>query len=357
MFPAGIFLFRQSFFMKGMRDMGIFKNLFQKKAKLDSPVMHKEKKAGTQLSALEQLLQQGLPEEVQEQIRQDISHIKSGDYGENQVKFALQNSYMPMYILHDVYLKQNDLTAQIDFLVITRKLILVTECKNYSSDLQIDKSGQFIITRKDGKKQCVPDPAEQNRRHLELICRICPELKKRCFSAVVFTDSHSILNAEQAPEAIRKQVVKADKLVSFIRNLHETSRLSDFSDADMKKYADFFLDRHTENPVDYTAKYRKYLESAPVPARPQKTEKLFCPHCKADIAKGAYGWYCSKKCGMKLDKVYGTVLTDEQVSALLNGKSTRCITKSGNTTVFPEIEENRYQGKISFQWKTMLQKN
>ena len=59
---------------------------------------------------------------------------------------------------------------------------------------------------------------------------------------------------------------------------------------------------------------------------------------------------------MKLDKIYGTSLTEEQVSALLNGKSVACITKSGKTAVLPEIEENRYQGKISYQWKTKLLK-
>ncbi|MBR1553790.1 MAG: NERD domain-containing protein [Oscillospiraceae bacterium] len=350
--------------MKGIRYMGIFKNLFGKKTKLDTPVMYKEKNAGSPLPKLEKLLQQDIPAEIREQITQDIANVKSGDYGENQVKFALQNSYMPMYILHDVYLQENGLTAQIDFLVITRKIILILECKNYSSDLQVDKSGQFIITKKDGTRQSISDPTEQNRRHVDLLCRICPEVKKRCYPAVVFTDSRSILKTDKAPEQIQKQVIKADKLVNFIRNLHETVRLSELSDADMKKYADFFLNRHTENPVDYTAKYQKYVKKkavppakpAPKPKPSASKKKSSCPHCKAEIAKGAYGWYCSKKCGMKLDKVYGTPLTDEQVSALLNGKSVTCTTKSGKTSVLPEIEENRYQGKISYQWKTKLLK-
>ena len=344
--------------------MDIFKNLFGKKKKLDTPVMYKEKKDDSALSKLENLLKQDIPPEVREQITQDIAHLKSGDYGENQVKFALQNSYMPMYILHDVYLQENGLTAQIDFLVITRKLILVIECKNYSSDLQIDKSGQFIITKKDGTRQSISDPTEQNRRHVDLLCRICPDVKKRCYPVVVFTDSRSILKTEKAPEAIQKQVIKADKLVNFIRNLHGTLRISDFSDEEMKKYADFFLSKNTENSVDYTAKYQKYIKkksSVPAKSAPEKKtaikqKKLSCPHCKADIAKGTYGLYCSKKCGMKLDKIYGTSLTEEQVSALLNGKSVACITKSGKTAVLPEIEENRYQGKISYQWKTKLLK-
>ena len=328
--------------------MGLFNRLFTVK-KLDSPVMHKEKRPSPELPKLQALLKKRLPADVKEQIQQDIQKIKAGDYGEKQVRFTLSQSYMPMYILHDVYLKQENFTAQIDFLVITRKLILVIECKNYASDVRIDKNGQFILIR-DGAKQGFSDPTEQNRRHADMICRLRPELKKRCVPLVVFTNEKSILRLNTAPESIKNQVLKSDKLVNHIRTLHETMHVSELSDSEMKKYADFFLHLHTENPVDYTAKYQKYL-TPPKAKTPQKSE-LSCPHCKKPVRKGAYGWYCSGKCGMKIDKVYGTLLTDKQVSALLNGKSVKCQTKSGMTSVLPEIEKNSYQGTVSFQWKT-----
>jgi len=339
--------------------MGILDMFLKKKYQLDSPVIYKQKKASPELSKLNALLTKDLPASVKDQITQDIQHVKAGEYGEKQVRYTLENSYMPMYILHDVYLKENNLTAQIDFLVITRKLILVIECKNYSSNIRIDKSGQFIITKKDGSKQSISDPTEQNRRHADLVQRICPELKKHCIPIVVFTDEKQILNTDQAPESLRKQLIKIDKLVNFIRNQHDTLRISEFSDKDMKKYADFFLEKHQKNPVDYTAKYQKYLKTSPAPAKkPEKKSesavKILCPNCRKEVRKGSYGWYCTGKCDMNFYYIYGNKLTDAQVASLLNGKSASCRTKAGATAVLPEAVSNTYQGKTSHQWKTKI---
>ncbi len=339
--------------------MGILDTFFKKKPQFDSPVLYKEKQSSPELPKLQALLKKEIPASVKEQVTQDIQHIKTGEYGEKQVRYTLENSYMPMYILHDVYLKKEKLTVQIDFLVITRKLIFIIECKNYSSNIRIDKSGQFIITKKDGTKQSISDPTDQNRRHADFIQHISPELKKRCVPVVVFTDKNQILNTEQAPETIKKQVIKLDKLVNFIRSLHDTCRLSDFSDKEMKKYADFFLEQHQENSVDYTAKYQKYLKSSPAPAKKEKPraepeKKILCPNCRKEVKKGKYGFYCTGKCDMNFYYLYGNKLSDAQVLSLLNKKAVTCRTKAGNTQVLPESEKNTYQGKTSHQWKSKL---
>ena len=45
-----------------------------------------------------------------------------------------------------------------------------------------------------------------------------------------------------------------------------------------------------------------------------------CPRCGADVVKGKYGPYCTRKdCTMKLGKAMGVELSDEQVKKLLNG--------------------------------------
>ncbi len=45
-----------------------------------------------------------------------------------------------------------------------------------------------------------------------------------------------------------------------------------------------------------------------------------CPNCKAQILKGKYGTYCSKKCGMQVSGYFGNAFTDEQIKNLLQGK-------------------------------------
>ena len=49
----------------------------------------------------------------------------SSRYGEKNIAFELKNSGIPMYILHDIYLESDDLSAQIDYIVVTRKVVFI----------------------------------------------------------------------------------------------------------------------------------------------------------------------------------------------------------------------------------------
>lgn len=77
-----------------------------------------------------------------------------------------------------------------------------------------------------------------------------------------------------------------------------------------------------------------------------------CPKCGAEVVKGKFGYYCKGKCGMNIAKVYGVELSDNQIKALLGGKSTSYTSKGKKTIVRPEIVENPYNGKVYYQWKT-----
>ncbi len=77
-----------------------------------------------------------------------------------------------------------------------------------------------------------------------------------------------------------------------------------------------------------------------------------CPKCGENVVKGKYGYYCKKKCGMNIAKVYGVELSDSQVKGLLSGKSTSYTSKGRKTVVLPQIAENNYQGNTYYNWKT-----
>ena len=77
-----------------------------------------------------------------------------------------------------------------------------------------------------------------------------------------------------------------------------------------------------------------------------------CPHCGGEVKKGQYGFYCTKKCGMYLAKVYGKVLTDNQLMRLLSGKESSFSVDGKKTIVLPEAVEHTYNGKTSWQWRT-----
>ena len=98
--------------------------------KMKEPVFLKESSdAQRQLEVL-RALESKLTQEGREKLRQDIRYLEYGIQGENQIAFELKNSHMPMYILHDIYLEDGELSAQIDYLVFTKKLCFVIECKN-----------------------------------------------------------------------------------------------------------------------------------------------------------------------------------------------------------------------------------
>lgn len=77
-----------------------------------------------------------------------------------------------------------------------------------------------------------------------------------------------------------------------------------------------------------------------------------CPHCGGEVKKGQYGYYCTKKCGMYLAKVFGKTLTDNQLTRLLDGKEISYTVDGKKTIVMPEAVEHTYNGKTSWQWKT-----
>jgi len=80
-----------------------------------------------------------------------------------------------MFLLHDLYLEFEGLTAQIDYLIITRKHQFVIECKNLYGNIEINSAGGFTRMVSYGrrtKKKGIYSPITQNRRHLELIKQI-----------------------------------------------------------------------------------------------------------------------------------------------------------------------------------------
>ena len=245
--------------------------------KLREPVVLKEDScAKDQIAQLNSILQT-VPSELSSQIEQDIRLLQYGIYGEDALLFELKNSHMPMYIMHDLFFEMNGLTTQVDFLVITRKLVIIIECKNLYGNILIDNNGNFIRTVQIGKhynKQGIYSPITQNQRHIDMIRELRRASKSviaRAFfdkdfdytykSIVVLANPKSILSMQYAPKEIKEKVVKVDGLINYIKKLHDRCNNSNMSDKEMKELADFFLDKSVPNNQDYTEKYRNAAAS------------------------------------------------------------------------------------------------
>lgn len=79
-----------------------------------------------------------------EELMSAMYFIKKGFEGENEIAYQLKKSNIGMYVLRDVKVKYEDLTAQIDYVIITPVFIYYVECKNLVGNITVDEKGDFI---------------------------------------------------------------------------------------------------------------------------------------------------------------------------------------------------------------------
>ena len=264
--------------------------------------MKEDSEAVRQLEQLEQLRPE-LSCEGAEKLEEQIRLVKAGIRGEEAIAFELRNSHIPMFVLHDLFLSQGDLSAQIDYLIVTRKCVLVIECKNLIGNIEINNAGSFIRSISGNKREGIYSPVTQNQRHLELIKQIRLETKKNAIqralfeksfystyrSVVVLANPQTVLNARYAPKPIRQQVIRADQLVEYIRHILNDPNTAAMSEKDMTEYAHYFLGLHRENPVDYTEKFRQSAApregAAAADTETDKPTTILCPKCGAPMVR------------------------------------------------------------------------
>lgn len=319
------------------------------------------------LKALEPLLNA----EGQSIIRQDIKCLEYGIAGEKNIEFELKNSHMPMCILHDIYLEDGDLSAQIDYLVFTRKICFVIECKNLYGDIEINNSGDFIRTIEFGgrkRKEGIYSPITQNQRHLELMKKIKTDKKNNILmkymsgryfddlnkSVVVLANPKAVLNAKYAKKEVKERVIRADQLIQYIKEMYENSKESADSEDSMLGWAQSYLDLHRNVEKDYTAKYEQYkinsitsqkaVEEVPAPVVERSaTRAEEVPVEETDIFKElkAYRLYKSREENIKPYFIYN----DNQLKDLI-AKMPRSKEELQTVSGFGEVKANKYGDDI-----------
>lgn len=255
-------------------------------SKLSAPIVLKEdSNAEEQLRQME-YYQLVAPETTRQVIERDKQFVKYGIAGENAIMYELKNSHIPMYIIHDLYLEHNGCTAQIDFLIITRKVTILIECKNLYGNIFVDSNGNFIRRTGNGKtfrQEGIYSPITQNERHLALIKEMRKDTKNfltrglfennfnnNYRSLIVMANTKSIIDYRYAPKDIKDKIVRVDGLVRKISEICSDNNISEMSDKQMKELADFFMAHHTYNKKNYTAKYQNMINQEVAKEAPDK---------------------------------------------------------------------------------------
>lgn len=226
-------------------------------------------------------LQERCSGELKEEIEKQIAIAEYGIKGEECIAFELKNSGMDMYILQDICLKHGELSAQIDYMIVTRKRIYIIECKNLIGDIEVNSTGDFIRTyqlRGRRIKEGIYSPITQNTRHLQVIKEVRKAGKgniitKTMFenyfadsykSIVVLANPKTVLNAKYAKKEVKAQIVRADQLVQRIKEMDKQVK-DDMTEKAMLEIANFFLEKNQEDRLDYAEKYAKLLEKVEAP--------------------------------------------------------------------------------------------
>lgn len=255
---------------------------------------------------------------VKKEIERQLKLASYGKMGEENISFELKNSGIDMYVLHDIYLEIGEQSAQIDYMVFTRKRIYVLECKNLIGDIEIDSKGNFIRKYElFGRyvKEGIYSPVTQNERHLEVIkqVRLAEKnnfLTRKMFEAnfentykslIVLANPKTVLNDRYAKKEIRQQVYRADQLVRVIKEMDREVKEFSYSDKDLLAIAQFFLNTSKPNKSEYTARYQEMVEKCKEKEPRENTEKQ-CPRCGSKLVlrtakkgenAGQQFWGCS----------------------------------------------------------------
>ena len=210
-----------------------------------------------------------------DKLRAELSVVKRGLDGENEIAYQLKKASIGMYVLRDVKVKYEDLSAQIDYVIITPAYTYYVECKNLVGNITITEKGDFIRELTvDGKKvkKGIYSPLRQVEAQREVIRKIwdakTSTLKKLVASKdfnyyrrvlVVAANQSTILNTNRAPKDIKYKVMRADSLVRQIeydlkrRGSGEYSR----SKRDMEEIAQWYIDLSVKDNTDYYEFYKK----------------------------------------------------------------------------------------------------
>ena len=249
--------------------MGIF-------SKSEIIMLKESNSAEEHLAKLEELLPRATGK-VKENIQKEIILTKAGIDGEKKVLYELKNSNMDLVVLQDICIRAKDgREAQIDFVIVTSKLMILLECKNLVGNIEIDSKGNFSRTIQYGKrywKEGIYSPITQNERHMEVLkeCKseewnaVMGAMVRMSFSSfhkslVVLANEKTYLNDRYAKKEVKEQVIRADQLIATIRRMNAESKLPKSTKKEMLGFGEKMLERDTGERKDYAARYEELID-------------------------------------------------------------------------------------------------
>jgi len=235
-------------------------NIFTDKRDIKEPILFKE--STNTLATLNSLTELKESNGTHLDIKKIENHLKLfsiGHTGETQVLFELQNTMLPFLILHDVYLEFEDYQAQMDFVIVTHKFILVLEVKKLFGNIRVTDKGEFQREIKKNNrvlsKEGMYSPINQVERHVEILEKLLKSngtiTKCPIRYAVTFANPKTILDiSHNAPASIQSSVIRHDQIKTFLKTELEKKSPVFMFDQHLNQIAEKILQNHKEKPFN-----------------------------------------------------------------------------------------------------------
>ena len=215
-----------------------------------------------------------------EDLLSELYIVKKGLDGENEIAYQLKKAHIGMYVLRDIKVKHEDLTAQIDYVIITPVYTYYVECKNLVGNITVTDKGDFIreftINGKKIKKGMY-SPLRQVEAQREVIRKIWESNSsaiRKFFASknfdyyrrvlVVAANQDTILNTNRAPKEMKYKILRADSLIRQIEydlNHRENDEYLD-SKKSMEEMAQSYINLSNNEDINYYEYYKnKYCNN------------------------------------------------------------------------------------------------
>ena len=210
-----------------------------------------------------------------EELQSELYIVKKGLDGENEIAYQLKKAHIGMYVLRDIKVKHEDLTAQIDYVIITPVYTYYVECKNLVGNITVTDKGDFIreftINGKRIKKGMY-SPLRQVEAQREVMRKIWESNSsaiKKFFASknfdyyrrvlVVAANQDTILNTNRAPKEIKYKILRADALIRQIEYDLNHRGNDEYLDSkkSMEKIAQSYIDLSSKEEINYYDYYKE----------------------------------------------------------------------------------------------------
>ncbi|WP_042454887.1 nuclease-related domain-containing protein [Neobacillus dielmonensis] len=286
-----------------------------------------------------------------------IKNLMSGCNGEKKINYFLkQIPTQRFHIFHDLRLPYGDSYFQLDFVLLSPKVIILLDGKNHSGKLTIE---QNQMTQEYQEKRLVyENPISQANRHKLLLNYFFAEHKIPQIpieSLVVISKSTTELSINPSYTEAQKKVCRASNLIEKIEVIYNRYNRDQIDNKMVNQIKKLLLKSHTPLEVDILSKFNM-LTSEIIPG-------VQCPRCFLyPMSYKRNNWICSF-CDFVSQDAYLQAIADyfllikssfsnPEIRAFLLLASSRATSYILSLTKFPYSGATK--GRIYYQPKDFL---